>query len=196
MKVLVIGASGTIGGAVANAFDAAGHEVLRASRNGDHKVDIANPDSIRTLFESVGKVDAVVSCAGAAVFKPATELADEDLDLVIRDKLLGNVNLLRFGADSVNDNGCFIFTSGIFSQQPMPGVPAIAMVNGALESFARAAALDMPRGVRVNAVSPPFIKETAVMMGMEGGYPAAENAKAYVQVATGSETGQVVFPGP
>jgi NAD(P)-dependent dehydrogenase (short-subunit alcohol dehydrogenase family) len=195
MKVLVIGATGTIGKAVADAFQGAGHEVLRASRNGDHKVDISDPGSIKALFEGAGKVDAVVSCAGNTAFKPTTELTEDDLQLSINDKLLGNINLLRFGVGHVNDGGQFILTTGIFSQHPMPGVPAVALVNGALESFARAAALDMPRGIRVNAVSPPFIKETAEKMGMPGGYPAADNAKAYIELATGSETGKVVFPG-
>lgn len=195
MKVLVIGASGTIGSAVASAFEAQGHEVLRASRNGQFKVELADPASVKALFQSTGKLDAVVSCAGEAVFKPLADLSDDDLQLAINNKLLGNVNLVRFGLDSVNDGGVFILTSGIFSQQPMPGVPAIAMVNGALESFARGAALDMPRGIRINTVSPPFIEETAKKMGMPGGYPAAENAKAYLRLVSGPENGEVVFPG-
>jgi NAD(P)-dependent dehydrogenase (short-subunit alcohol dehydrogenase family) len=77
----------------------------------------------------------------------------------------------------------------------MPGVTALAMVNGALESFARGAALDLPRGIRINTISPPFIQETAQAMGLPGGLPASENAKAYVALVEGSETGQVVFNG-
>jgi NAD(P)-dependent dehydrogenase (short-subunit alcohol dehydrogenase family) len=195
MKVLVIGASGTIGSAVADAFEQQGHEVLRASRNSQHKVDLGDPASVKALFASTGRLDAVVSCAGTAVFKPLADLSDDDLQAAINNKLMGNVNLVRFGLDSVNDGGAFILTSGIFSQQPMPGVPAIAMVNGALESFGRAAALDAPRGIRVNVVCPPFIRETAEKIGMPGGIPAAENAKAYLSLATGKETGQVVVPG-
>jgi NAD(P)-dependent dehydrogenase (short-subunit alcohol dehydrogenase family) len=74
-------------------------------------------------------------------------------------------------------------------------VTALAMVNGALESFARAAALDLPRGIRINTISPPFIRETAQSMGLPGGLPASENARAYVALVEGSETGQVVFNG-
>ena len=105
------------------------------------------------------------------------------------------MNLVRYGIEHVNDGGVFILTSGLFSQKPMPGVPALAMANGALESFSRGAALDLPREIRINTISPPFIKETAERMNIEGGLPAAENAKAYVDVVEGKQNGEVIFTG-
>jgi len=197
MRIIVVGAGGTIGMAVAQALAARGDEVIRASRNGETAVDITRPSSIRDMYRKVGRVDAVVSCAGDAAFKPLAQLTDEDLAASLGNKLMGQVNLVRFGLDQVSDGGNFVLTSGIFSRSPMPGVPAIAMVNGAVESFARAAALDAPRGIRVNAVSPPFITETAMKLGMPtaGTISAAANAKAYVALVAGRETGRVVFPG-
>ena len=197
MKLIVVGATGTIGSAVTSALEAKGHEVLRASRSSSLSVDIKEPDSIRSLYREVGRVDGVICCAGNAAFEPLLELDDDDIDLSLRDKLMGQVNLVRFGAEHVNDDGVFILTAGIFSQDPPPGVPAIAMVNGALESFARAAALDLPRGIRINTISPPFITETAREMGMstEGTLSAEDNAKAYVELVEGDRSGQVVFPG-
>ena len=194
MRILVVGATGTIGRAVADAL-AAKHEVVRASRRGEVAVDITLPDSIRQMYQRVGTLDAVVSCAGSGAWKPLTALSDEDIRATLGDKLMGQVNLVRFGVSYVNDNGVFVLTAGIFSKIPMPGVPALAMVNGALESFARAAALDLPRGIRINTISPPFIRETAAAMGLPGGLPADENAKAYVALVEGMETGQVVFNG-
>ena len=194
MRILVVGATGTIGRAVADAL-AARHEVLRASRKADVTVDITIPDSIRGMYQRVGKLDAVVSCAGSGVFKPLAALTDEDIQSTLGDKLMGQVNLVRFGVHHVNDNGVFVLTAGIFSKSPMPGVTALAMVNGALESFARAAALDLPRGIRINTISPPFIRETAQAMGLPGGMLADENAKAYVALVEGRDTGQVVFNG-
>jgi len=193
MRIVVIGATGTIGAAVADALSAK-HEVLRASRNGSIRVDITKPDSIRAMYADVGKVDAVVSCAGSGAFKALTALTDEDIRATLDDKLMGQVNLVRFGVDHVNDGGVFLLTAGIFSKQPMPGVPALAMVNGALESFARGAALDLPRKIRINTISPPFIKETAEKMGFPGGLPAADNAKTYVEYVENDATGQVIFP--
>jgi NAD(P)-dependent dehydrogenase (short-subunit alcohol dehydrogenase family) len=195
MRVLVIGASGTIGSAVADAFAEAGHEVLRASRGGEHKVDISSPDSLRELFSRTGKLDAIVNCAGGGVFKALPDMDAADLQQAYDLKLTPFFHVVRMGLEHLNDGGQFILTSGIFATQPMPGVSLISMVNGALESFTRAAALDMPRGIRINAVSAPFIKETAEKMGMPGGYPARDNARAYIELAQGTQTGVTVTPG-
>ncbi len=194
MRVLIIGATGTIGKAVADAAERE-HEVLRASRNGDISVDIADETSIRKMYAGLQGLDAVISCAGTGAFKPLLELTNEEIDLTLGNKLMGQVNLVRYGVDSMNDGGVFLLTAGIFGTRPIPGVPALAMVNAALEGFARGAALDLPRGIRINTLSPPFIKETAEAMGMEGGLPAAENARIYLSYLTGSTTGQVIFTG-
>ncbi|MCB9896057.1 MAG: short chain dehydrogenase [Planctomycetes bacterium] len=195
MKVLVVGASGTIGKAVADAIEAKGHQVVRASRHGEQQVDIQEPASIRAMYERVGKVDAVVSCAGNGAWKALGDLSDADLEYSWANKLLGNINLVRHGIAHVNDGGNFILTSGMFSQQPMPGVTALAMINGGLESFTRGAALDLPRNIRINTISPPFIKETAEKLGMPGGLPTAENAKTYIDLLEGNQTGKVVATG-
>lgn len=201
MRVLIIGATGTIGSAVADAFTATGDEVLRASRNSDLAVDISDPAAIAAMYqkvgETIGRLDAVVCCAGAGAFAPLTELSDEQLEFTVRNKLLGQVNVVRHGVEYVNDGGVFVLTSGMFSYRPMPGVPALALANGALESFARAAALDLPRYIRIGTICPPFITETAQKLGMpiEGTLSAAENAKAYLAFASGDETGTVVFVG-
>jgi NAD(P)-dependent dehydrogenase (short-subunit alcohol dehydrogenase family) len=197
MKILVVGATGTIGKAVVAELASRGHEVLEASRKGKLQVDIQRPESIKALYAKLGKVDGVVSCAGDAAFGPLGELTDDKFTLSLENKLMGQVNLVRFGVDQVNDNGFFVLTAGIFSRNPMPGASAIAMANGALESFARGAALDLPRGIRINAISPPFITETAKAMGFptDGTMPAKDNAKAYAAVVEGKDTGKVVFPG-
>jgi NAD(P)-dependent dehydrogenase (short-subunit alcohol dehydrogenase family) len=171
------------------------HEVIRASRrSGDVRLDITNPAEIKSVYARLPQLDAVVCCAGAASYGPLEKLSDEDFAGSFANKLMGQVNLVRFGASALGDGGSFTLTSGIFSQKPSPGVPLLALVNGALESFARAAALDLPRGIRLNVVSPPWIKETAAKMGMEAPLSAAENALAYARLVEGRETGAVVFP--
>jgi NAD(P)-dependent dehydrogenase (short-subunit alcohol dehydrogenase family) len=194
MKVIVVGASGTVGSAVAELI-ATKHEVIKASRSGDVVVDITNPASIKELYGRTGRVDAVVCCAGGGAMKPLTELTDEEFEATLGNKLMGQVNLVRFGVESVNDGGVFVLTAGIFSQKPIAGVTDMAMANGAVESFVRGAAKDLPREIRINAVSPPFIKETAEAMGMSGGLPAEANAKAYLDLIEGDQTGAVVFTG-
>jgi NAD(P)-dependent dehydrogenase (short-subunit alcohol dehydrogenase family) len=194
MKVIVVGASGTIGKAVADAL-ATRHQVLRASRNGTLNVDISRPSSIGAMYRNAGRVDAVVCCAGEVRYGILGKLTEEDFAYSLGNKLMGQVNLVRQGVESMNDRGAFILTAGFFSRSPMPGVPAAALVNGALESFARAAALDLPRGIRVNVISPPWIKETAERLGIHASLTAAENAKVYVGVLEGDQTGEVIFPG-
>lgn len=194
MKIIVVGASGTIGKAVADALSGK-HEVLRASRNGPLKVNIDDPASIAAMYKSAGKVDAVVCCAGDGKFGPLGKLSDADFTSSINSKLMGQVNLVRQGVELMNDHGVFVVTAGIFAKSPPPGVTALAMVNGAVQSFAIGAALDLPRGIRINCISPPFIKETAERMGMTAPLSAAENAKTYVQVVEGKMTGQVIFNG-
>jgi NAD(P)-dependent dehydrogenase (short-subunit alcohol dehydrogenase family) len=197
MRILLIGATGTIGQAVASALGAR-HEIIPASRDKAHeKVDVSVPDSIRALLKRVGRVDAIISAAGQAAFKPLAELADEDFAFSIRNKLMGQVNIARFGLATLADNGSVTLTSGVLAQQPIPGSAAISLVNAALEGFTRAAALEAPRGIRVNVVSPPWVTETVQAMGwppVPGALPAAVVARSYVESVEGRMTGQVISP--
>ena len=79
--------------------------------------------------------------------------------------------------------------------QPMPGSASISLVNAGLEGFVRAAALEMPRGLRINAVSPPWVKETMVKFGMDPtpGLASADVAKAYVETVEGSRQGEILL---
>lgn len=196
MRILLIGATGTIGKAVAAAL-APRHEVLLASREKSHlRVDIADPASIEALYAQVGKVDAIISAAGQARFEPLADLGDDDFRFSIANKLMGQVNVIRHGLDIVADGGSITVTSGILAQTPMPGSAAISLVNAGLEGFVRAAALEAPRGIRVNAVSPPWVTETLLALGMppEGGVPASTVALAYVRSVEDTETGRVISP--
>jgi NAD(P)-dependent dehydrogenase (short-subunit alcohol dehydrogenase family) len=82
------------------------------------------------------------------------------------------------------------------SRSPTPGSSAISLVNAGVEAFVRAAALEAPRGIRVNVVSPPWVSETLTKLGMDpkGGLPASVVAQAYVRAVDGAVTGQVVEP--
>ena len=196
MRILLIGASGTIGKAIAATLGTR-HEVFLASRvNSPLHVDIAEVAFIQALFAQTGKVDAVICAAGQARFKPLGDLADEDFRFSLDNKLMGQVNVIRYGLDFVADGGSITVTSGILAQMPMPGSAAISLVNAGLEGFVRAAALEAPRGIRINAVSPPWVTETLQARGMplEGGLPAATVAEAYVRSVEGTETGQVISP--
>jgi len=194
MRILLIGATGTIGKAVAATF-AGSHEVLAASRShSPYTVDITDLGSLKALFARVGKVDAVISAAGQAAFRPLSELTEADFALSLGNKLMGQVNLARLGFAAITDGGSVTLTSGILAQRPMPGSVAVSLVNAGLEGFGRAAALEAPRRIRVNVVSPGWVTETLLALRMDpaGGTPAAEVAQLYKRAVDGRMTGEVL----
>jgi NAD(P)-dependent dehydrogenase (short-subunit alcohol dehydrogenase family) len=194
MRILLLGATGTIGQAVERLL-APRHEVIAASRQqAAVKVDMAQPDSIRAMFRSVGQVDAIVSVAGQAKFAPLANLSDADFQFCLENKLMGQVNLARLGLAHVREGGSITLTSGVLAHSPMPGSAAISLVNAGLEGFARAAALEAPRGIRVNVVSPPWVTETLQKLKMDPshGRPAAAVAALYAESVEGQATGKVL----
>jgi NAD(P)-dependent dehydrogenase (short-subunit alcohol dehydrogenase family) len=194
MRVVIIGASGTIGKSVVKSLSK-DHEVVQVAHSkGEHKVDLADKESIERLFKVIGPFDALVCAAGAAKFAPLESLTDGDFHLSLSNKLMGQVNLVRVGMFYIRDNGSITLTSGLLAKEPMPGSAAVSLVNAAIEGFVRAAALEMPRGVRVNAVSPPWVKETLAAMGRDasGGMQAAKVAAAYVESVKGRRNGEII----
>jgi NAD(P)-dependent dehydrogenase (short-subunit alcohol dehydrogenase family) len=195
MRILIIGATGTIGSAVAAALKDKHDLVLASHSKAAEPVDISDPASLRELFARIGRVDAIVSAAGRAAWKPLDQLADPDFELSLRNKLMGQVNVIRLGIPSVSDGGSITITAGYLSRNPAPGSSAVSLVNSALEGFGRAAALETPRGVRINVVSPPWIAETLQKLGRPpGGLPVATVAQYYVRSVEGKDTGQVYDP--
>lgn len=194
-KILLIGSTGTIGSAVSELLRQQGHTVIGANyQEGGYRVDLSDKASITALFEQVGKVDAIVSTAGLARFGSLTTLTDADFALGVTNKLMGQVNLVREGLAYLNDGGSITLTSGMLAHTPMPGSAAISPVNAGVEGFVRAAALELPRGLRINAASPVFVTETAAAMGMDTRHTlsAATTAKTYLASVEGGMTGMVL----
>ncbi len=195
MRVLVIGANGTIGKHVVAALRPT-HEVVEASRKGAVKVDLSDSETIDAMYRKVGSVDAVVCTAGSAPVGSLTQMNETAYQQSFRSKLLGQINLVRLGIDYVNDEGSFTLISGVWGRSPRPGACVIAPTNAGVDGFVRAAALELPRKIRVNAVSPPLVRETAVARGLGNhGLPAADVARAFVTLITGEANGTTVYPG-
>ncbi|WP_339541946.1 short chain dehydrogenase [Pseudomonas sp. JAI120] len=199
MKILLIGAGGTIGSAV-KAELAQRHEVICIGRSsGDFQVDISDSFSIRKLFEQTGKFDALVCAAGNVNFVALGDMSESDFELGLRDKLMGQVNLLLIGREYANDGASFTFTSGILNRDPIRTGASAALVNGALDAFVKATAIELPRGLRINSVSPTVLLEA---MGSYAPYfrgykPAAgaDVALAYAKSVEGLQTGQTFTVG-
>lgn len=194
-KILIVGATGTIGNAVAKEL-AARHTIIKAARNsGDVQVDITQADSIKVMYQEVGKVDAVICASGTVHFGKLTELTESQCQFSLRNKLMGQINLVLQGIDYLHDGGSFTLTSGILNRDPIREGVCASVVNGALDSFVKAAAIEMPRGIRINVISPTVLAECMDRYAeyFRGFQPVAAStvALAYSKSVEGLQTGQV-----
>ncbi|WP_458130852.1 short chain dehydrogenase [Pseudomonas sp. R3-41] len=199
MKILLIGANGTIGSAIDNELSPR-HDIVRIGRHsGELQVDISDSASIRALFEKTGRFDALVCAAGNVTFAPLAEMTEDSFALGLKDKLMGQVNLLLIGREFANDGASFTFTTGVLSHDPIKSGASAALVNGALDSFVRAAAIELPRGLRVNSVSPNVLLEAmdkyAPYFRGSKPVPAVDVALAYAKSVEGLQTGQTFHVG-
>jgi NAD(P)-dependent dehydrogenase (short-subunit alcohol dehydrogenase family) len=191
VKVIILGAGGNIGREIARALEPM-HEIIKAGRSkGDIIVDYTEPDSVQLMFESAGNVDAVVSVVGNdSVFRAYGELADDDYEYGFRRKFLAQVNLVQTGAKYVRDGGSFTLSSGFLSHYPNPASAATGPFNAAVDAFVFGTAPLLPRGVRLNVVSPaPIVDSDRVARGF---VTAEHAAAAYVDSITGSNTGKIL----
>ncbi|MGI8812198.1 MAG: short chain dehydrogenase [Pyrinomonadaceae bacterium] len=195
MKILLIGAGGTIGKRLEAAF-LKKHEVIRASRSGDVKVDMTSIESIGEMYRAAGKVDAVVCAAGDAKFAALSEMTEDDVYVGIRGKLMGQVNLVLIGQKYITDGGSFTLTSGILADDPIAGGAGVSLVNGGLNSFVIAAAQELARGMRINAVCPTVVEDSAEAYGdwFAGFDPASMDrvVNGYIRSVEGLITGRVI----
>ena len=194
MKIILVGASGTIGRAIDNELKER-HEIIRVGHSsGDLRVNITDPASIRSMFEQAGPFDALISAVGKVHFGALAEMSEAEFAIGLKDKLMGQVNLVLIGRDFANDGASFTLTSGVLSHDPIRYGASASLVNGAIDAFVRSAAIELPRGIRINSVSPTVIEEALPAYAPYfRGYkavPAALAALAYAKSAEGAQTGQ------
>ncbi len=165
MKIIVIGASGTIGRAVSEELSQR-HDVIRVGRTrGDYQVDITSQESVEALFAQTGEVDAIVSTTGNLHFGPLSTMTDSQFNLGLQDKLLGQIRLALIGQHFLRDGGSITLVSGIVAQEPIAQGVNATTVNAGLEGFVRAAACELPRGIRINLISPTVLSESLAAYG-------------------------------
>lgn len=198
MKILLVGATGTLGRSVRELLVERGHEVLSASRtNSGLTVDITDPESIRAMYEKAGPVDAVASAAGTVPWKTLGELSHQDVLDGLIGKAFSQVELVRQGSAFVTEGASFTLITGVLTRDPVRTGTIASLANGAIEAFVRAAAIELPHGQRVNAVSPTVFTESmddydAMFAGFKP-VPVRDAAQAYVRSIEGHQTGQVYF---
>ncbi len=197
MKILIIGGTGTIGTSVSNYLKSEEHEVITAGRNsGDLKVDITDSESIERLFEQSGSLDAVVSISGEAKWDLFENLSEDDFYVGIRSKMMGQVNISKAAIDNLNPEGSITLSTGILADDPVIKTTSAAMVNGAVNSFAQALALELKEGKRINVVSLGVVENSyekyKSFFPGHNPVPTEKVINAYVTAILGKGNGQII----
>jgi NAD(P)-dependent dehydrogenase (short-subunit alcohol dehydrogenase family) len=158
MKIIIVGATGTMGKHLVSAFENE-HEIIRvASKGGDIQADITTPGSIEKMFKQAGPFDALISTAGPTYVGPWKEMTDTEFRKGIEGKLMGQVNMVLIGQHYINPKGSFTLITGALTNEPEKNFANASAANGAVEAFVRAAAIELENGIRINAVSPTVIE--------------------------------------
>jgi NAD(P)-dependent dehydrogenase (short-subunit alcohol dehydrogenase family) len=197
MRILVIGAAGTVGRAAVGEI-CKRHEIVSAGRkSGTLRVDISDEASIHAMYAKAGKLDAVVCCAGHTHFGPLKDMTAEQFLGGLKDKLMGQVNLVLAGQHLIADGGSFTLTGGILDRDPIRAGVNGSCVDGAVNSFVMAAAVELPRGLRINAICPGLLQDSAAKYdGYFPGHepvPSARVGLAYAKSVEGAITGRVIL---
>ncbi|SDF58716.1 NAD(P)-dependent dehydrogenase, short-chain alcohol dehydrogenase family [Dyadobacter soli] len=197
MKIVVVGATGTMGKYLADAFEKE-HEIIRVGSScGDIQADITSLDSIENLFRQVGSFDALISTAGPSYVGPWKSMTDKEFRKGVEGKLMGQVNLVLVGQRYINPKGSFTLIAGALTTDPQRNFANAAAANGAIEAFVRAAAIELENGIRINAVSPTVIEDSPQYFPyFPGEVPVSMKALEYGfrKSVFGPSTGQVISP--
>lgn len=196
MKVLIIGGKGTIGKKVGEYLTKKYQVVTAGRHSGDMTVDITDCDSISSMFQQVGTLDALICVAGEAKWDDFNQLTEEDYYVGIRSKLMGQVNLVRIGVKHLNEGGSITLTTGILADDPVARTTSAAMVNGGIHSFVKSVALELTNGIRVNAVSCGLVEDSYEIYKDQfpGHNPITMDRviNGYLRSVEGKATGEVI----
>lgn len=197
MKIIIVGASGTMGKHLADAFEK-DHEIMRVAQNsGDIQVDITSTASIENLFKQAGPFDALVSTAGPTYVGPWQTLTDKEFRKGVEGKMMGQINLVLIGQHYINAKGSFTLISGALTHDPQLNFANASAANGAVEGFVRAAAIELGNGIRINAISPTVIEKSPQYFPyFPGDIPVTMQQLEYGfrKSIFGANTGQIIVP--
>jgi NAD(P)-dependent dehydrogenase (short-subunit alcohol dehydrogenase family) len=170
-RVVIIGAGSGIGRSIAIACSQEGAAVVLGGRSREsleetakrlsgarevRGVDATVESEVEAFFEQVGAFDHLVSTITQGVVGPIAELRLADVQRVMGAKLWAPILLVKHGAPRIAAEGSFTFFSGIRGARPAPRTSITSMVNGGLEAFAKAMAVELGP-VRVNVISPGIV---------------------------------------
>jgi NAD(P)-dependent dehydrogenase (short-subunit alcohol dehydrogenase family) len=197
MKIIIVGATGTMGRYLTNALEK-DHEMIKAaSGGGDVQVDITSPESIENMYKQTGPFDALICTAGPTYVGPWKKMTDKEFRRGLEGKLMGQINLVLIGQHYINQKGSFSLITGALTREPQLNFSNASAANGAVEAFVRAAAIELENGIRINAISPTVIEDSPQYFPFfPGEIPVTMKALEYAfrKSVFGANTGQVIEP--
>jgi NAD(P)-dependent dehydrogenase (short-subunit alcohol dehydrogenase family) len=197
MKIIIVGASGTMGKHLTNAFAKESEVVTAATEGCEVKVDITSPESIENMYKQIGEFDALISTAGPTFVGPWEKLTDKEFRKGVEGKMMGQINLVLIGQKYVKPKGSFTLITGALTHEPQKNFANASAANGAVEGFVRAAAIELGNGVRINAVSPTVIENSPQYFPFfPGDIPVTMQQLEYGfrKSVFGANTGQIIKP--
>jgi len=187
--MVIFGATGGIGSALARRMAGLGWRQVLAARNGERLSALAGElgasaveadvtvgggaeRAVEAALEAFGRVDAVVNCVGSLLLKPAHLTSDEEWDKVIAMNLTSSFHVLRAAARVMRERGggSVTLVSSAAAGRGLMNHEGIAAAKAGVEGLALAAAATYaPSKVRVNVVAPGLVRTpmTAGLMRSE-----------------------------
>lgn len=122
------------------------------------QLDITDENALEKFFEHERLFDGVICTAGKSKPGNLFDLSANDIKESFDSKFIGQVNIVKYALPRLKKGSSIILTSGIYGVLPKQNVPILASVNGAIESFIKATALDIAYlDIRINGVSPGYV---------------------------------------
>jgi NAD(P)-dependent dehydrogenase (short-subunit alcohol dehydrogenase family) len=198
MKIIIVGATGTMGKHLTSAFEK-DHEIIKAAtEDADIQVDITSASAIENMYRQVGAFDALICTAGPTYVGPWKKLTDKEFRQGVEGKMMGQINLVLIGQHYINPKGSFTLITGALTHEPQLNFANASAANGAVEGFVRAAAIELENGIRINAVSPTVIENSPQYFPFfPGDIPVTMQQLEYGfrKSVFGANTGQIIKPG-
>ncbi|HET7799569.1 MAG TPA: SDR family NAD(P)-dependent oxidoreductase [Humibacillus xanthopallidus] len=195
--VLVLGATGGLGGAIARSLAAAGSRLTLSGRDasrlaalatelGDSVVttvvaDLTRPDgpasAVRAAVDAASDpssrpLTGVVNAAGVVAFGPVAELDDDTLDEVLLLDLVAPIRLARAAVGVLPDGGFLVQVSAVVAERAMPGMAAYSAAKAGLTAFDAALGTEARRRrIRVLDVRPPHTETGLTTRAIAGQAP-------------------------
>jgi len=197
MKIVIVGASGTMGTYLSKAFETE-HEVVRADRSSSEvQVDITSPAAIKEMYKEIGQFDALICTAGPTYVGPWKNLNEETFRVGVEGKMMGQINLVLIGQHYINPKGSFTLITGALAHEPQKNFANASAVNAAIEGFVRGAAIELANGIRINAASPTVIEASPQYFPFfPGEIPVTmkQIEFGFRKSVFGASTGQIIKP--